>query len=259
MRAFLLFLNLLLAGGLVWSAVSLFEPETQSVAEKKKPEAPPQAAKPPPALRTLPPDQAQELVVRNNIFDPARNPAGATGGRSAQLSLTLVGTSDLGGMRGAVIIQKEQRRQQGPPGMPNFNQNPNQNQNRQAQANLQQFVRLGETLPNGYTLTEVGQDYVVLTRSGARTELRIQEASKNQPTTTTAQPQNQRAQAMQQFQQFQQMQMQQQMNMMNMMRQMQQQQQQNQRGNQRGGNVAGGQVVGGATRRSSTSSGGLNL
>ena len=42
-----------------------------------------------------------------------------------------------------------------------------------------QYVRVGETLANGYTLTDVGRNHVTLTRGSDKIELELSDASKN--------------------------------------------------------------------------------
>jgi len=49
------------------------------------------------------------------------------------------------------------------------------------QNTYKQYVRLGETLSNGYKLVEVTRNRVVLTRGGDKLELELADASKNQP------------------------------------------------------------------------------
>jgi hypothetical protein len=47
------------------------------------------------------------------------------------------------------------------------------------QAPIKQYVRVGETLSNGYTLTEVSRTKAVLTKNGDKMELELQDPSKN--------------------------------------------------------------------------------
>ena len=251
MRAFLIFLNLLLAGALVWAVAGWLEPETQPVSARTSRTRPQETTTATAAPgRVLTPEQAVELITRNNPFATSRAPAaGVWGGRAGNVSLTLVGLYDLGGAQGAVILQKSQARRPGPPGMPR----PPEGNSQQNHA-PQQFVRVGETLSNGYTLQEIGADYAVLVRNGSRLDLKLQEASKNAPATVAQRQNNQRNQRRNAFQQFQEMQMRQQMGIMHMMRQMMQMQNANMRNNRPGGNLRGGQVVGGATRRTQATS-----
>ena len=95
------------------------------------------------------------------------------------------------------------------------------------QVAYKQYVRLGETLSNGYTLTEVNRDSVLLTRGSDKLELELLDASKNAP--QTARRSNRRVntgtQMLQTLQNMQRMQMFQNMQMMRMMRQNQNSQQ----------------------------------
>lgn len=94
--------------------------------------------------------------------------------------------------------------------------------NRPPQGNVvyKQYVRLGETLSNGYTLTEVNFNKVTLRRGSDKLELELLDASQNAP--QTAQNQNRRTsrgnQFMQIMQNMQRMQFMQNMQMMRMMR-----------------------------------------
>ena len=84
-----------------------------------------------------------------------------------------------------------------------------------------QYVRLGETLSNGYKLVEVNRDSVLLTRGSDKLELELLDASKNTPQTAgrTNRRVNTGTQMLQTLQNMQRMQMFQNMQMMRMMRQ----------------------------------------
>ncbi len=106
---------------------------------------------------------------------------------------------------------------------------------------LKQYVRIGETLANGYTLTEVTRTGAVLTRGSDKMELELQEPSKNLTKASAGTNKNQRTSVLQQMQQMQQMQMMQNFQMMRMMRDTVRNQNQNQnQGGNRGGNAGGG-------------------
>ncbi len=94
------------------------------------------------------------------------------------------------------------------------------NRNPQGNVVYKQYVRLGETLSNGYTLTEVNFNKVTLRRGSDKLELELLDASQNAP--QTAQNQNRRTsrgnQFMQIMQNMQRMQFMQNMQMMRMMR-----------------------------------------
>jgi hypothetical protein len=190
------------------------------------------------AVKTAAADQ-ESTIVSNNLFNPARNP-NAQSGRGGRVQLTLVGVVDAGGRKGAVIIQKGGQRnfsRFGMPGMPGMPGMRGQNtyNPQQVQQAPQQYIRLGETLSNGYTLTDVTRTSATLTRNGGgKMVLELQEASKNQPQaakrTTKQNPIVQQMQKMQQMQMFQNMQM---------MRMMRQTMQRNNNNNNANGNRGG--------------------
>lgn len=126
------------------------------------------------------------------------------------------------------------------------------NINTQAPVVYKQYVRLGETLSNGYTLTEVNAGKVTLKRGSDKLELELLDASKNAPQTANRQNQriNRGAQFMQMIQGMQQMQFMQNMQMMRMMRGNNQQQGGGNGGvNNNNNNRTGGRAgMGGSTR-----------
>ncbi|MBO5308426.1 MAG: hypothetical protein J6C40_10520 [Lentisphaeria bacterium] len=193
------------------------------------------------SVKTPTADQ-ESTIVSNNLFNPVRNP-NARNGRGGRVQLTLVGIFESGEHKGAVILQKGgQRNMPFRPGMNGMNgmgrmgmMNRGQNNAFQTQIQQapQQYIRLGETLSNGYTLTEVTRTSATLTRSGGgKMVLELQEASKNQP--QAARRAVRQNPIVQQMQQMQRMQMFQNMQMMRMMRQTMQQNNNNAAGN-RGG------------------------
>lgn len=96
---------------------------------------------------------------------------------------------------------------------------------------VKQYVRVGDTLSNGYTLVEVSRSHAVLLRGNDKIELELQDPSRNRASNRRT-PQRMNA-----TQQFQQAQMIMQRQMMNTMRQMQNtiQNQQRSNNNSRGG------------------------
>ena len=113
---------------------------------------------------------------------------------------------------------------------------PGQNNNNNKPVVYKQYVRLGETMANGYTLTEVDRNRVVLTRGSDKLELELVDASTNAKKPAQRQKQPNQTQVMQQMlQSMQNMQRAQMMQGFQMMRMNQQnmQNQQNQQG--RGG------------------------
>lgn len=163
------------------------------------------------------PDDYESTIVRKNIFNPARNPNSQTARTVNQSQLSLVGVCLVGDSKGAVILQKNRNIRPFGPGMrPGQNWNNWNNRNQQQQA-VQQYIRVGETLSNGYVLTEVTRTGAVLTLNGSRMELKLQEPSKNQ--TQTARRQSRPQTVQQQMLMMQRMQMMQNMQMMRMMQQ----------------------------------------
>lgn len=230
-------------------------------------------------MKTAPPESVGSLlatIVDNNIFNPG--PAVRTRcsgrGRSNRVELSLVGTFEIGDCKGAIILQKSASNNRNFPGMwggggslvpagPDasgnrrragggpepFRQLEPRRRRRQRQqclphadGALRQYVRIGETLANGYTLTEITRTGAVLTRGSDKMELELQEPSKNQAKASTGTNNNRRGNFFQQMQQMQQMQMMQNFQMMRMMRDTVRNQNQNRNpGGNRGGN-AGGRV-----------------
>lgn len=173
------------------------------------------AAKKNPAKMTAPQNRSsaekEQIIVSKNVFDAARCPNARVFGRrrnnNTRLSMTLVGTFTIDKVSGAIILQKQQQNRPNnmPPwmaGRANMNQNnnwnrggnmarqrfmpgmfPGHNNNNQQQENVvyKQYVRVGETMANGYKLDSVTRNSAVLTKgSGSeRMELTIVEASKN--------------------------------------------------------------------------------
>ena len=115
---------------------------------------------------------------------------------------------------------------------------PGQNNNSNKPVVYKQYVRLGETMANGYKLTEIDRNRVVLTRGSDKLELELVDASTNakKPAARTRQPSQ--TQVMQQMlRSMQNMQRAQMMQGFQMMRMNQQtmQNMQNQQGGGRGG------------------------
>ena len=114
-------------------------------------------------------------------------------------------------------------------------------QNNNTNVTYKQYVRLGETMANGYRLTEINRNSVVLVRGSDRVELELVDASVNakqnaRRNNNAARPANQTQVMQQMLQSMQNMQRAQMMQNFQMMR-MQQQNQQNQQNQQqsRGG------------------------
>lgn len=146
-------------------------------------------------------------------------PGGPAGGR--QMGIANQGGSNRNGPRGS--NQNGPRGRRAPGGRNRTgNTRTAQGIDNRTQGNVvyKQYVRLGETLSNGYTLTEVNFNKVTLRRGSDKLELELLDASQNAP--QTAQNQNRRTsrgnQFMQIMQNMQRMQFMQNMQMMRMMR-----------------------------------------
>ena len=156
------------------------------------------------------PEENINTIVNGDIFNPERTPN--TGGpNSGRDEMTLVGTFKAGKVSGAIVIQRSRQRQFNPfmpqisfgPGgrfggqgnnmrtadgrlgsmrhrFIQFNQQNvrGSNQSGQLTTGNRQCVKLGETLPNGYTLIEVGRASATLVRGSDRMELVLQDPSK---------------------------------------------------------------------------------
>jgi len=146
-------------------------------------------------------DEQKAAIIEADIFNIERTPNAAFGRSNTRVELALVGTIEAGQYRAAVIIQRTNTRQINPfmrmmwgngpggPGGPGggrgarrFNMgmnNPN-NPRRNSMTTVKQFVKLGETMPNGYKLTALTRTHATLTRGGDKMELELQAPSKNQ-------------------------------------------------------------------------------
>ena len=210
MKIWLLLLNLLLAGGVAHQAVTLFRndvPEVEYTVGKDRSRKTKETPKSTPEKSAaMTPREAAGLIIGANIFNLTRCPdaqSGRWGGNSAQMSL--LGVYRIGSYQGAIIQQKRNTRR----GPGNWR---NRNQNTTAEKPLKQFLRLGESLENGYTLTAVLDDFFVLSRGPGRRELKLETAPKNLPppiaAAAAAQRQNRpNAQQIQQMMMFRQMRM----------------------------------------------------
>ena len=216
MKAALITVNILLALLVVWAGIRRLESfsgkKTQEFTVKKRTEKkPPQKEKQTAQQPQRSPEQDAEVVIAKNLFSQDRSPNAAMGG-NARVELSLVGTFSIGDCVGAIIKQKTAARNNrffpmgGPPMMggrrmgigPRGGNPPNrpgggpqrinvrQNGRVAAGSNqlvYKQYVRLGETLSNGYKLVDVQREQVTLQRGGDKLELVLEEASKNAPQT----------------------------------------------------------------------------
>ena len=155
-------------------------------------------------------EEVKSSIIDSDIFNPERTPNAAIGRRNVRVELALVGTIEAGKYRAAVIVQRTNTRQINPfmrmmwggpggpggmgPGGPGgmgpggrggrrFGMglnNLNNQQRRNNPAMVKQYVRVGETMPNGYKLTTLTRTRAVLTRGGDKMELELQVPSRNQ-------------------------------------------------------------------------------
>lgn len=180
MKILLILFNLLLVGGIGWQAVSLLNDDEPTITTKTRTRR--AEAKVTPAAENAAPDFDAVLatIAGQNIFDSSRCPEMMSGGSSA---LVLLGIYRMGDLQGAIFQQRQQRQQR------NFRAGPwNNNRNNQntKQVPLKRFLKVGESLENGYTLEAVYDNYVVLSRSGSTMELHLQRASTNLPSSIAA-------------------------------------------------------------------------
>lgn len=214
MKTLIILVNIALAGLLTASVFSALRntpesegaPVRRQTAHKKsvQPKKNPSAAAG--GKTEAPPrDEQIALILKSDLFNPERTPNAANGRRNTRAELSLVGTFEAGKIKGAVIVVRTNNRQQnpfmrmmmmgGPGGMPpggrgpggrgpgvqrfSFGQN-NQNNRRNDNTAVKQYVRIGETMTNGYTLVSVSRDRAMLTRGGDKLELELQAPSINQ-------------------------------------------------------------------------------
>lgn len=258
MKALFITINILLGILVVWAGIRRLEmfsgkkPQEFTVkkVQEKKPAAKPAA---PQKKTERSPEQDAEVVLAKNVFSQDRSPNASMGG-NARVELSLVGTFSIGDCVGAIIKQKAASRNNnffpmGGPPMPGGGRqmgigprggnapggNPRnfrrggmppvmmaRQQGSSATGNNQlvykQYVRLGETLSNGYKLIDVEREKVTLQRGSDKLELVLEEASKNAPQTARRTPRRvntatrllqtmQNMQRMQMFQNFQMMRM----------------------------------------------------
>ena len=177
-------------------------------------------------------DEAAKKIIALDVFNNVRSPLANV--RNSRTQLTLVGIFRCGKTEGAIIRQNNRNRQFNPyiaqmmmqagmgGGMGNRGGNMgggnrgrlfgggnmggsgrftswSQMSGRNSGAD-KQYVRVGDTLSNGYTLAEVTRTGATLIRGNDRLELELQDPSKNR---SSGNYQNRRANPTQQFQQAQ--------------------------------------------------------
>ena len=207
-------------------------------------------------------DESAKKIIAHDVFNNVRSPLANV--RSSRTQLTLVGIFRCGKSEGAIIRQNNQFRQFNPylaqmmaqggmmnrpgmmgnrggmmnrPGMMGGNRFTSWSQvSGRSSGAEKQYVKVGETLSNGYTLAEVTRTGATLIRGNDRIELELQEPSRNRNNRGGNNNFGRRP-GLNSTQQFQQAQMIMQGQMMRTMQQMQQTIQSNR--NQGGGNRGG--------------------
>lgn len=198
-------------------------------------------------------DESAKKIISHDVFNNVRSPLANV--RNSRTQLTLVGIFRCGKTEGAIIRQNNRNRQfnpylaqmmmhsgmmNRPGGMGNGGMGGNrftrwsQVAGRTSGAE-KQYVKVGETLSNGYTLAEVTRTGATLIRGNDRIELELQDPSKNRNSGNY----NNNRRSMNPTQQFQQAQMIMQGQMMRTMQQMQRSIQSNQGNRNYGGNRGG--------------------
>ena len=206
-------------------------------------------------------DESAKKIIAHDVFNNVRSPLANV--RTSRAQLTLVGIFRCGKSEGAIIRQNNRNRQFNPylaqmmmhsgmgGGMMNRGGMGGGMMNRGGMGGgrftswsqvsgrnsgaERQYVRVGETLSNGYTLAEVTRTGATLIRGNDRIELELQDPSRNRASSRSNGGNNNRQ--MNSTQQFQQAQMIMQGQMMRTMQQMQRSIQSNQGG---GGGYRGG-------------------
>jgi len=232
MKTAILIFNLILAAVIGVEAMRYFSgpPKLAVSTNRNRKHAAHAQTKTVPAKKTAMSDsEAVRTILSNNIFNITRCPeaVGARGGGIT--SMALVGVYSIGDRRGAIIQQNTRTVR-----FPGFAGR----QTQQRQVKPQQTFMQGDTMDNGYVVSEIYDDRVVLTRGGGKMELRLELASR--PITqaraaAAARAARPTAQQMQQRMQFQQMMMMQQL--MQSTNAMQRQMNQNRSGGGGGGNT----------------------
>ena len=118
------------------------------------------------------PEMALQTIQHKNIFNITRCPD-VIGGRGGSSAMALLGVFRIGDKVGAIIQNSSPRQVSrfGPPWM-------RQIQQARRSIRSQQTFMQGDTMENGYIVSEIYDDRVVLTRGGGRLELRLELASR---------------------------------------------------------------------------------
>lgn len=238
MRKLLITVNIILGVFLLWGFAENIAASNTSAARKNQikllplPKASKSDSKNKSAGQQLPQiDEAAKKIIALDVFNNVRSPLANV--RNSRTQLTLVGIFRCGKTEGAIIRQNNRNRQFNPyiaqmmmqSGMMNrggmgggMGGNRGGMMNRggmsggrftswsqmsgRSSGAEKQYVRVGDTLSNGYTLAEVTRTGATLIRGNDRIELELQDPSKNRAS-ANRNNQNRRANPTQQFQQAQ--------------------------------------------------------
>ena len=175
MKILILIVNIILAGVLAWEAVSFFNgtPELAvRTTRTRKNTANAGRNTIAPKKKAMTVDEAVQTIQRKNIFNITRCPD-VIGGRGGSSTMALLGIYRIGDRCGAIIQNSSPRQVSrfGPPWM-------RQAQQARRQIRSQQTFMQGDVMENGYIVSEIYDDRVVLTRGGGRLELRLELASR---------------------------------------------------------------------------------
>ena len=221
MKKVLIFTNLILACIIVILTISNLSEKAQNkiaAAERQRKnsraareEQSPRSDSPEQPVTLPAPDEALATIIAEDVFNPIRSPLANT--RVGRADMTLLGVIE----GRAAIIKNNTRQQQFNPylaqaqrmaaamsgsqsgaGAPRFTQW-SQLSGQRSNAPAQQYVRVGQTLSNGYTLTAVTRTRAVFERGNDKLELDLQLPSRNRAAARAPQ----RLNAGQQFQQAQ--------------------------------------------------------
>ena len=229
MNNFLIILNILLATGVAASLGSnikrLKDSGEQITVPKRQPKVQVKSDAAAVQTKAMTDEEKATAILEGDIFNPDRSPLLNSGG-GGRSEMTLAGTYKVGDVQGAIVIVRNRQRQFNP-FMPQFAFGPGmggmggpggmnmrlangqlgsmrqrfvqRNQQNQLSAGNRQSVKVGESLPNGYTLISVGRASATLARGSDRVELVLQDPSKVKGSRSSgARP---RANAQQQFMQ----------------------------------------------------------
>ena len=255
MRKLLVTINIILGAVLLWGFSKNIAAHTKKAGTAQLKLLPlPKAAKTDsPKRQTNAPlaniDESAKKIISHDVFNNVRSPLANV--RNSRTQLTLVGIFRCGKTEGAIIRQNNRNRQFNPylaqmmmqGGMMNrpggmMNRPGGMGGNRftswsqvagRNSGAEKQYIKVGETLSNGYTLAEVTRTGATLIRGNDRIELELQDPSKNRNSGRSYSGNRPGLNSTQQFQQAQ-------IIMQGQMMRTMQQMQQTIRNNQGGGN-----------------------